>query len=176
MKIQRIEEFLIDDKIHSHIRELLDHSFSGYPEERTYFKQLPHFRFLCWDQEKLIGHMAVDHRVINNNGQVHPIFGVIDLCVAEAYQHKKIASNLLENLEEIGTSNGIDFIVLMAKNHQLYKSKDFQLKKNICQWMVINSHQTYGVVRRRVEQSLMIKPLGDKYWDAGLVDFLGPAF
>jgi GNAT superfamily N-acetyltransferase len=176
MHIQRIEEYLISEPLRQSIRKLLVDCFREYPGDRIYFKQLPDFRYLAWDEEELAGHMAVEHRVINNDGQVLRIFGVVDLCVAEAFQHRKLATQLLREIETFGRQCQVDFLMLAAKEKDLYESNGFRAVDNLCHWLLIQSHQTIGVVRRSLANSLMVKPLGEKEWKAGRVDFLGPIF
>lgn len=176
MKLQRLPEYEIDEAIESSIAGLLADCFPEYPQGRIYYKQLPDFRFLCWESGALIAHMAVEHRVINNDGQVFRIFGVADLCVAEAFQHRRLASRLLSELSILGLRHRIDFLLLMAKDHSLYLSNGFQLVTNTCQWLMINEHRTLGIAHRRVNSSLMVKALRKKEWRPGLVDLLGYVF
>lgn len=176
MDLKRIEEFQIDETTQEAIRSLLLKSFSGYPAGKSFFKQAPDFRYLLWEKDYLIAHMAVEHRYINNSGQLLRIFGVADLCVDEDFQHQKIASRLLLELETLGKLYDIDFIVLQAQDQQLYINNGFQAQSNLCQWLLIQNNTTLGVARRRLEQSLMIKPLNQKQWGTGLVDFMGHVF
>jgi len=176
MKLERIEEFKIGAAAHRAIWALLQQAFPGYPDERSFFKQLPDFRYLLWNGDELAAHMAVEHRLINNADQLLYIFGVVDLCVAQPYQHRKIATKLLDQLTTLGKEHRIDFILLQAKNAKLYESNGFLPQENLCQWLLINQNKTIGVVRRQLQQSLMVKPLGDKVWKPGLVDFLGHVF
>ncbi|HMO39567.1 MAG TPA: GNAT family N-acetyltransferase [Saprospiraceae bacterium] len=176
MKLQRIEEFLLSPEAHAGIQVLLQNNFPGYPEGQTFFKQLPDFRYLLWQGEILVAHMAVEHRLINNDGQLLRIFGVADLCVATDFQRQKIGSQLLRELEVLGLAHSIDFLVLQAKDQDLYQKNGFQPATNLCQWLLISHQQTLGVARRRLAQSLMIKPLSDKVWRQGLTDFLGHVF
>lgn len=176
MKIQRLEEFQISETVRKAIRRLMEGCFSDYPGDRIYLKQLPDFRFLTWEKDQLIAHMAVEHRMVCNEGEAFRIFGIVDLCVAAPFQHQKHASHLLEKLETLGQSHGIDFILLNAKEHQLYLNHGYQLVENTCTWVLIQSHKTIGVVRRRLDQSLMVKPLGEKKWQSGHLDFLGSVF
>jgi len=69
MDIQRIEEFKITSSQKEAIQLLLSECFSGYPKDRTYYKQLPTFRYLAFQKDQLIGHLAVDHRMIAINQQ-----------------------------------------------------------------------------------------------------------
>ncbi len=176
IEFQRIEEFQINSALHQSIQGLLQSCFAGYPEGRSFFKQMPDFRYLAHYENNLVAHMAVEHRQINNAGQLIRIFGIADLCVAEAHRHQRIATRLLTELQTLGKLHQIDFLVLQAQNHELYQKNGFLLQNNLCQWLLIQNNQTLGVARRRLAQSLMVKPLGDKNWKSGLTDFLGYVF
>ena len=176
MKITRLEEFTIDNALSDEIQKLLKLCFSEYPQGRTFYKQIPTFRYLAWEGKQLVGHMAIEHRLINASGRKARIFGVADLCVSKSFQHKKIATTLLEKLENLGKKHHIDFILLIAQQHGLYQNNQFQLVQNTCRWVIINEFQTLGVGHRRLDDCLMIKPLGDMEWKEGLVDFLGYIF
>ena len=172
-EIQRIEEFKIKPSIHDRINALLKKTFGAYHSDKSYFHQLPSFRYLVWEDKDLIGHMGVEHRVINIGADTATIFGVVDICVSDQHQSKNIATTLLQKLEKLGKENHIDFLVLIAQNHALYEKNGFQLVNNTCRWLMINSNQTLGVGHRRIDRSLLIKPIGEKKWNPGLVDFLG---
>lgn len=176
MVVQRIEEFKITKLIHEKIAILLSKSFSGFPEGRSFYKQAPDFRYLVWEDNALIAHMAVINRVMNNNGLAVKVFGISDLCVEEDYQHKKLATHLIKQLTRLGIDHSIDFIVLLAKDHQLYISTGFRITENDCQWLMIENNRSLGVIHRKIRQTLMIKELGEKQWEEGLVDFLGHIF
>ena len=176
MEIKRIEEFQIDESTAKSIKELLRKCFPEYPWQRIYYKQIPSFRYLVFEGDILIGHMGVEHRMMNIGAQAASVFGVVDICISPDFQHRKVASSLLQELETLGRQHQIDFIVLIAQNHQLYKTNGFQLHNNTCRWLMINEHQTLGVNHRHIDDCLMVKALGEKTWNQGLVDFLGYVF
>lgn len=176
MEISRIEEFAILPSVHQEINALLNASFGDYDKERSYYKQLPTFRYLVRVEGQLIGHMAVEHRNINIAESIASIFGVADLCVHQSFQSRNIASSVLKELEELGRQHHIEFLVLIAQNHEVYEKNGFQLVNNTCRWLMINSNQTLGVGHRRIEECLMVKPIGTLSWKPGLIDFLGHIF
>ena len=171
IKIERIEEFQIHSTLRQAISNLLKDSFQGYPNDRIFYKQLPAFRFLAWSNGNLIGHLGIEHRIINNAGQLLNIFGIVDLCVHLAHQHQKIATRLLKKVENLATSNHIDFLLLNASEHNLYESNGFACVQAKCRWLLINKHQTLGVADRTLKQTIMIKRLGNKEWQNGPLDF-----
>ena len=100
MKIIRIAEFDISTEQHQQITKLYNACFSENLS-RSYFKQLPHFRYLVFEQNFLIAQMGIDYRVIRVGDGVFSIFGVIDLCVEPNYRKQRIASNLLTRLTQL---------------------------------------------------------------------------
>lgn len=176
MTIQRLEEHQIDAGLHQQIGALLGQCFPDYPAGRSFFNQLSSFRYLVWDDGRLVAHMGVDHRIINNEGQLLRIFGIADLCVLQSYQHQKLATGLLEQLEKLARKAAVDFLVLVAKDHALYRANGFQVVDNTCCWLMIHQNTTLGIAQRRLEKSLLVKRLGQKEWKRGPVDFLGPVF
>lgn len=176
MTIERIEEFSINLTKQRAIQKLLSQSFAGYPSARIYYKQVPDFRYLVWQEDQLIGHLAVEHRIINNDGQIIPIFGVVDLCISDQFQNQHLASKLLHRLEQLGKDNQVEFVILLTNDPSFYQNCGYQPQNNLCQWVLIHAHQTMGATSRRLDYNLMIKPLADKTWLPGPVDFLGPLF
>lgn len=173
--LRRLEEFQLTAADEQAIRQLFSSAFSVYPD-RTYYKLQPNFRYLCWNGSQLVAHMAVEHRTINNAGQLLRIFGVADLCVEPDWQHQRIGSHLLSELALLGQKNGIDCIVLMASEQAFYLKNGFESVNNRCRWLMISNHTTLGVAQRHIEATLMVKALGEKRWQPGLVDFLGTVF
>lgn len=173
---RRIEEFKIGEQTHTKIRDLLKRGFSEYPEGRSYYQQVPTFRYLVSEKKQLLAHMAVDYRVINMANEVVSIFGIGDFCVDPDFQSQQIASDLLKKVEAKARKANIDFLVLIAQEHGLYKKNGFCLQENTCRWLMINKQLTLGVGHRNISESLMVKALGKKKWQEGLVDFLGPIF
>lgn len=58
MKIIKIIEFDIEEATHHQITRLRNICFPEAKSERSYYKQLPHFRYLAFEKDLLIGHMG----------------------------------------------------------------------------------------------------------------------
>jgi len=175
MRIDRIEEFLLTTETKKAISALLHTCFPGYPAHQTYYKYPPNFRYLAWEGQTLIGHMGVVSRLISYEGDLLPIFGIMDLCVSPAYQHQKLGSHLLRELETLGKKSGIDFILLVAKEGELYLNNGFQSEDNLCKWLLLTGNRALGLVKRQLPD-LMVKPLQLKPWPGGTIDLMGPLF
>jgi GNAT superfamily N-acetyltransferase len=176
MRIDRVEEFAITAPAFAQMRDLLQGAFPGYPQDRSYFKVRPHFRYLAWDGETLAGQMGVDHRVIRVGNELLTIFGVIDLCVAPLYQHRSLATRLLERLADLAHETQRDAIVLFADDHRLYAANGHQRIETPCTWMMIDDHRTLGIATRSLGDSMMVNPIRLPRWPDGAVDLLGYLF
>ncbi|RCS22033.1 GNAT family N-acetyltransferase [Phyllobacterium salinisoli] len=109
--ILSINEHQIDQLKFGQIVQLLDECFPDTFNGRPYFKQLPHFRYLVFQHETLIGHMGIDHRVVKVGGKALRIFGIIDLCIKRDHRHAGIAGRLLHSVETLAMSSNVDFLV-----------------------------------------------------------------
>lgn len=176
MRIEVIPEYKISNDVHKIVNQLLVESFPDYPLDRSYYKLLPQFRYLVWEDNNLIAQMGIEHRVITNTGIPARIFGSIDLCVASSYRSQKIATTLLQQIEELGKMSGIGFLVLFADDDRLYAKNGYRRVTNICHWMKIDEHQTLGIGEESLSDCMMVKQLGERVWQDGIVDLLGYLF
>ncbi len=174
--IEQVAEIDISSNTHLHIHQLLSSCFSGYPKNRSYFKQLPHFRLLVKNEDKLIGHVAIDHRLVSIDTDVFRIFGLADLCVNEAFQSKNIATRMLNHLDDLAKKSGIDYILLFTNQQSFYEKNGFSSVDNVCRWVFINDDRTLGVSQRKLGKTIMIKSYSDKKWSNGLLDLMGHIF
>lgn len=176
LRINFVNDFEISKEKREALRVLLNSCFPDDFIQREYFKQIPKFRYLVWDEERLVAQIGVEDRAINVDGDIARIFGVIDLCVEDCYRSNKIATNLLRMLEELGRKNGIDFIILFADDHRLYKENDYEIVRNVCRWLVIDELRSFEIFEKCLSDCFMVKPLSQKLWKNGTVDLLGYLF
>ena len=177
MKIIKAAEFDISQETHEQITELKNLSFPETKRSRSYFKQLPHFRYLVFANDELVAQMGIDHRVISVGNSVFTIFGIIALCVRPDYQRKGIASKLLTLLTDLAKEKLIDFLFLVPHNNQIYLKNDFEAVSQECIWLGIEDHQNCGVLTETIEEGFMIKQTGKKPWkNDAAIDLLGYMF
>lgn len=158
------------------IRQLLAFCFSDYPKDRMHLKQCPSFRLLAYDGPQLIGHIAVDHRQMNNSDQLIEVFGLSDVCVLSNYRSQKVATQMIKKISELAQKQAIDFLILIAWDVEVYLSMGFQQVDNTCRWLILHKDRSLGLAQRSIPDGLMIKALGTQKWEQGLVDFMGPIF
>lgn len=174
--IKRVLEADLSQQWEEQIHHLLVGAFSVYPKDRIFYKQMPSFRFLVFAGDEVVGHLAVEHRMIRIGDDPEEIFGLSDLCVDPEYQQHNIASGILDRLENLADRRNIPFLVLSAGAVDFYSKKGFVARENECKWLFIQGFQTLGVVTRDIPGGLMAKELTDKPWPDGMLDFIGHIF
>lgn len=159
------------------LQALLATCFPEHLSERTFYKQLPRFRLLTYEGERLVAQVGVEHRVIQTGkGFLRPIFGVIDLCVHPEHRNRGLANALLERLEALGREQAIEYVVLFADDARLYGARGYRHVENQVKFLGIDEGNTVGVIERAYPDVMMIKGLGKVPWATGQVDLLGYLF
>lgn len=171
-----INEYDLDEKEHGAINKLLNNCFSNYPRDRSHFRQIPSFRLIGKNDQGIQGHIAITYRWMQLGQTTIKVFGLSDICVAEAARDQKMATLMIEQIAALGRGKQIDFLVLIAWEPKVYESMGFTLVNNYCRWLLIQNDRSLGIAQRRIEDGLMVKPLGNKLWSAETLDFLGTIF
>lgn len=162
-----------DDR--SALVDLLEQAFPGMFYGRTFFKQQPHGRLLAFSGQKLVGHVGYDLRMITVGGTPFEIIGIIDLCVASDRRRTGIGSALMRAVLKSG--EGRDFAVLCTEDPGFYRPLGFtRVSPAPSRWFAIENLQSHSVVERDLSDYLMVRPLGERPWPPGKIDFLGYLF
>ncbi len=155
--------------------KLLDAAFPDTFDGRTYFKQQPHSRLLAHHDDRLVGQVGLEFRVINVGGALLEICGIVDLCVAHCAQRRGIGSQLLVRAEELAV--GRDFMVLIADNQSIYHRYGYSsVTPAPARWHAIEDLQSHSVIEEDLGDCFMIKQIGSKPWPEGKIDMLGYLF
>ena len=172
-----LAEHQIEASLATQLSALLEESFPGTFQGRTYFKQLPHLRLLAHQMGALVGQLGIDCRIISVGGTVLNIFGIIDLCVRTDRRGRGIASALLAEAEGVASRAGRDFLVLMTDRHQFYERNGFQrVQPASTKLLAIEDRQSAALIEKDLSECFMIKPLHGKTWPHGQIDMLGYLF
>ena len=176
-RFELIDEFRLAPELNARLRKLLRSSFpeSEFTQSRTYLKQLPQRRLLAWCDGELAGQMGIEHRAIGLSTGSATILGVIDLCVAASHRRRGLASDMLNQLEQLGREHHIEFLVLFAQDPRLYERHGYRRTENLLRWLKIHEHRNLGIGEDVLEE-LMVKAIGDRAWPDGPVDLLGYQF
>lgn len=177
MTISFINEFEIDADCSSQIAALLKLCF---PEAdyngRTFFKQLPHYRFLLKDDNQVWGQVAIDYRVMNLNGSMVRVFGIIDLVVHPDKQGRGCGTMLMKEVEKTAKAHSanIDFLFLVTDIPDFYQRLGYQKTNPTVTWLKINQGRNYGLTTEQVNDCfLMYKEVSGTKWANGTLDMLG---
>lgn len=174
--LTRVEEYRIGEPLRRELHRLLRECFAEYPQERIYYKQLPHFRVVARDAGELVGQVGVEHRAVSAGGRPATIFGVVDLCVAASHRSRGVGSALLGEVERLARECAVDYVVLFADDHRVYLANGYRVAANPCRWVMIDEHRTLGIADRPLADCFMVKPVAGPDWPDGEVDLLGHVF
>ncbi|NOY42233.1 MAG: GNAT family N-acetyltransferase [Planctomycetes bacterium] len=166
------EEGLIPQDEIPGIIGLLGECFEGYPD-RSFYKQLPHRRWLVHDGD-LVALVGADLRHMRLGDQGLRVTGIIDLCVRESHRSRGIAGTLVRSVEDFATAARSDAIILFADDQRLYRKLGFVSVQNPVRLLRLAENRSFDVVSRRYGDSLMIKSLSSVSWDSEAeLDLLG---
>ena len=178
MKIIQIPDFAVHEEQSEEIARLLSVCFPDHKDDyrgRDYFKQLPHHRLLAFNDNELIGHLGIDFRVMNLNGNPVRVFGALDLCVSPEHRRTGIATGLLQRFEDIARDScRVDFLFLVSNDPGFYERRGY--KKTILRatWLKIDQHSNFGVATEDIsDASFMQKSVSNAEWTDGKLDLLG---
>ncbi len=176
-QLERVEEFMLDRNDIMNLKALLASCFPEYPEQSTFFTQLPSFRYLAHFDNQLIGHLGVDFRMINNGGQICKALCISDVCVKAGFRKNQLASKMLQQLENDAREKQIDFNILIANDSKIYQHLGYHNCANKFRWLMIQKSHSLGVVQRNLgRNAFMIKSISGKKWSNNVTDLLGPIF
>ena len=173
-----IPEINIDKATHILIQDLQNDSFPNDKVNRSYYKQLPHYRMLKFNNDQLIGYMGLDYRVIRAGKSIYKTLGIISFCVHKDFRGKGIGTTMLSELSQYAKTKDVDFIILLSNLKAFYTSRGFQ-EISICHsWLRIDEHKNYGIGHEAFNDGdeLFIKPIHGKEWEAEHMDWLGYMF
>jgi len=157
------------------IKQLRNSSFPNAQVDRTYYKQLPHYRCLEYREGLLVGHMGLDYRVVSVAEWPYKILGVIDLCVSENHRGTGIGTAMLAELVNCAKGWDVDFIMLASDLPHFYQRSGFEQVTVVCSWLMLHEHRNHGVATETMDD-LYIKSIRGAKWPEGVLDWLGYRF
>jgi len=178
MNIIQIPDFELDECQSEAIARLLPLCFPDSVEDykgRDYFKQLPHHRLLAYRSGRLVGHLGIDFRMMNLNGNAIAVFGALDVCVAPDSRRLGIGTALLQRFEAIARSSGrVDFLFLVSNEPAFYERLGYRTTTLRTTWMKVDQHENFGVATEDIsDASFLQKSISAAKWEDGKLDLLG---
>lgn len=171
-----VNEFELKPVEITQLNLLLTTVFTTNYNGRAYFKQLCHYRLLLWLDDKIIGHLGIDYRVMNLNNEIVTVFGVVGLAILPTHQGKGYGTRLMREFERIAVMHkgNIDFLFLVTDVPAFYERLGFTKTRLTIQWLKIHQGKNYGLGNEHITDSdFMFKKIGDKDWCDGELDMLG---
>lgn len=170
-----VPEIEIEFGVKRDIQNLRNLCFPEFAQDRSYYKQLPHYRVVKYKDSELIAYLGIDYRIVSIDGVAVKIFGIIDFCVAPELQGQGIGSEMLSFVAKYAETKDVDFLVLIADDPKIYLKQGYKNIATYCSWLRIDRHKNYGVAVELIDD-LYVKPVGNKEWPPGHVDLLGYMF
>lgn len=177
MQIEKIHELELATSDDAAIGLLLEEAFGaddGF-EGRSFYKQRHHLRLLARDADQIIGHIALNFRVIRVADELIPIIGVAEVATAPAHGGKGVASALLAETIKVAAGTQAMFILLFG-DHPVYEKRGFLPVGNMLRYTKIEVGRSEEVMQQPTK-SLKVMALGERLWDhTAEVDLLGHLF
>jgi len=175
-KIEFIEDQAVDAILDQQLRTLLSTCFTkpcdAVFRDRRYFSEPPRWRwFMRGDNGELIAHVAMHDKTIGTTTGDVRIAGIAEVCVHPQQRGRGLVCELLATAHTYLASHDIPFAVLYGEK-KVYSSSGYQ---NISNPIRVLKPET-GAWLVEPTEWVMVKPLAQREWPAGLVDLRGPAF
>jgi len=122
--VERIEELRLSQTQEEQIAQLVDETFSVDFQGRSFFQNRHHCRFLAFQHDKLVGHLAIAYRAIHMGARRTDIIGIGEVAVALNARKQGIASELVQCALEEGQLANADFAMLFG-TEKLYSKAGF---------------------------------------------------
>lgn len=174
----QLAEHELDASLAARTMRLRNLCFPDHRVDRSYYKQLPHWRHLAQAQGTLVGHLGIDHRVVRVGEAVVPVFGLIDLGVHPSWRGRGLGAGLLDQASRLAAqSTRVDFLLGFTFDTRLYRREGFDvLETASVTWLRIDDHRNYGLAQEQLRGEVVVRSIRGKPWPGGPIDMLGCLF
>jgi predicted acetyltransferase len=176
-------EFEIPQNIETEVIHLLDICFPNTFYGRSFFKQLPHARYLVWENDILIAQIGLDYRAIKFGEKIVKSLCVIDLCVLPKFRNQGIATKLLQRVKNLAIKNKISALTLFADTPHVYLKFGFLNYSSVrIRFLAIDdekqiSHSVMNNIYKNCFMAYFLaKDIEAECYDSETVDLLGYLF
>ncbi|WP_108814019.1 GNAT family N-acetyltransferase [Loktanella sp. Alg231-35] len=179
MQIKTIHEIQLTKDDDAAIGALLSRAFGQIGDDdfegRSYYKQRHHLRVLGWEGDHLIGHIALNFRMVTLGDETLPIIGLAEVATHPDHGGKGVASALLEETIKLALDAQATFILLFG-DHPIYTRRGFLPAQNELRYVGIEDGHINTVITQ-VTKHLKVMALRDQSWDdTAKLDLLGHIF
>lgn len=173
--IERVEELRLSQEQETQIAQLLKATYSVDFQDRSFFQNRHHCRFMAYQSGEVVGHLAVAYRAIQMGGRTVNIIGIGEVAVAKKARKQGVATELVQCALDEGRLARADFATLFG-TEALYAKAGFAKATNVITLSEMEGART-GAIVHETDHHFMIKPLSNMAWDfEAPVDLAGFAF
>lgn len=169
MRFQYLEDNDVSLAIDKQIRNLLSLCFIKDREvfgRQRFFNEMPGHRYLLWEDETLIAHIAVhDKQVLINDIEVS-ICGIAEVCVSPKYRGKALVKQMLNKIHIARIDYGDAYSLLFGEK-SVYTSSGYLTVNNL---KALNNQGAWNVTGHTMVHAL------NKNWPNCEVKLLGIPF
>jgi predicted N-acetyltransferase YhbS len=172
-EVQHLSDQTIPPELDERIRNLLVTCFPHEPvfRLRRYCKEPPENRFVVFDKDNLIAHVAVHTKSITTNEGRLPIGGIAEVAVHPSYRRMGLVKKTLAAAHEYLRTHDTPFAFLFGHSH-VYSSSGYVTVPNVlrywdekrCEWVT------------EVRSDAMVCSLMNIRLPSGQIDINGPTF
>ncbi|WP_413699542.1 GNAT family N-acetyltransferase [Psychromonas sp. KJ10-10] len=171
MNIQYLRDADVTDALDQKIRDLLSSCFVQnqdaeiFKRQRCYY-EMPAHRYLLWQEDRLIAHIAVHDKNILINDIEHSICGIAEVCVDAQFRKQGLVKAILNKVHQDRKANGDAYAVLFGDT-EVYASSGYSLVNNL---KALNHSKEWAVTGHTLVHALT------KSWPTSSVKLIGIPF
>jgi len=171
MKFQYLKDSDVTPALDQKLRALLSQCFvKGQDAEifscQRYHQEMPQHRYLMWQGEELVAHVAVHDKLVTVSGVTYAISGIAEVCVHPKYRKRGLVKSLMERVNAERLKAG-DAFALLFGDEQVYASSGYRCIDNL---YVLSPQQEWVAVGHAMALVL------NKAWPTGEVRLVGIPF
>jgi predicted acetyltransferase len=171
MNIQYLKDVDVSAELDKQIRTLLCNCFIKDQDTQVfsrqrYYNEMPEHRYMLWDKDHLIAHVAVHDKQVLIDDIRYPICAVAEVCVHPSYRKQGIVNIILEKIHLIRMEYGDAYSILFG-DEEVYSSSGYRCVDNL---KALNLSQDWNVMGHTMVHVL------NKKWPKGEVKLVGIPF
>ena len=135
MDFQYIKEADVSEELDQKLRNLLSYCFvNGNDAEvfrrQRYYNEKPQHRYMLWNENDLIAHVAVHEKQVLIDDVFYPICGIAEVCVHPNYRKKGAIKTILKRVHQARIEHGDAFSILFG-DEEIYSSSGYRCVNNL---------------------------------------------
>mgnify|MGYP003625087740 CR=1 FL=1 len=171
MNIQYIKDSDVTAVLDKKIRTLLSGCFVKNQDaeifsRQRFYNEMPAHRYILWDKEHLIAHIAVHDKNVLVDGIEYAISGIAEVCVEANYRKQGLVKTLLTHVHQDRMQYGDAYSILFGDT-EIYASSGYRVVNNL---KALNRNKAWSVTGHTMIHAL------NKSWPSDCVKLIGIPF